>query len=322
MTTVILSAPYMIPFIDRFQPILEGFGIELIIPEVEERLEENQLLEYAGQFDGIICGDDRFSRSVIEACTPRLKVISKWGTGIDSIDQEACRDMGVSLGNTPNVFANPVADSVMGYILAFARQQIKMDRAMKEGTWEKIPGRSLSECTLGVIGIGNIGKAVVKRARAFDMQILGNDILNINQEFINKFGLKMLNLDELLKRSDFISINCTLNPTSQHLINKEAFGKMKPEAVLINTARGPIVDELALIDAIQNDQIAGAALDVYEFEPLPNDSPLRNFDNVLLAPHNSNSSPKAWENVHWNTIKNLLDGLGIPYQMTEGGELR
>jgi D-3-phosphoglycerate dehydrogenase len=322
MTTVLLSAPYMIPFIDRFKPVLEGFGITLIIPVVEERLGEDQLLKFAGKFDGIICGDDRFSRRVIEACVPRLKVISKWGTGVDSIDKDACRDLGVSLGNTPNAFTDPVADSVLGYILAFARGQLWMDQAMKKGTWEKIPGKSLNECTLGVIGVGNIGKAVVKRAHSFGMAILGNDIQEISPDFRKQFDLKMVSFYELLKDSDFVSVNCTLNTTSQALINREAFLKMGPESVLINTARGPIVDEKALIDALQAKKIAGAALDVYEFEPLPLESPLRHFGNVLLAPHNSNSSPKAWEKVHWNTIKNLLEGLGIPYQVTERGELR
>jgi D-3-phosphoglycerate dehydrogenase len=322
MTTVLLSAPYMIPFIDRFKPVLEGFGISLIIPVVEERLEEDQLLEFAGKFDGIICGDDRFSRRVIEACVPRLKVISKWGTGVDSIDKDACRDLGVSLGNTPNAFTDPVADSVLGYILAFARGQLCMDQSMKNGAWQKIPGKSLNECTLGVIGVGNIGKAVVKRAHSFGMAILGNDIQEISPDFRKQFDLKMVSLHELLKDSDFVSVNCTLNTTSQALINKQAFLKMRPESVLINTARGPIVDEKALIDALQTKKIAGAALDVYEFEPLPLESPLRHFRNVLLAPHNSNSSPKAWEKVHWNTIRNLLEGLGIPYQVTERGELR
>jgi D-3-phosphoglycerate dehydrogenase len=322
MTTVLISAPYMIPFLDRFQPVLEGFGLNLIVPEVTERLEEDQLLRYAGKFDGIICGDDRFTRVVLEACTPRLKVISKWGTGIDSIDQAACADLGVFLGNTPNAFTEPVADSVLGYILTFARKQPWMDQAMKRGRWEKISGRALNECTLGVIGVGNIGKAVIKRARSFEMQVLGNDIQDIPPEFVKKFDLQMVNLDELLKNADFISINCTLNPTSEKLINKEAFSIMKPEAFLINTARGPIVDESALIEALNSKIISGAALDVFEVEPLAPESPLRDFNNVLLAPHNSNSSPKAWEKVHWNTIKNLLDGLGISYQVNERGEIR
>jgi len=322
MASVLLSAPYMISSLERFQPILESFGIELIVPVVEEHLDEDQLLEFAGKFDGVICGDDRFTRKVIDACLPRLKVISKWGTGIDSIDQEACRDREVFLGNTPNAFTDPVADSVIGYMLGFARQQPWMDRAIKSGTWEKIPGRSLGECTLGVIGIGNIGEAVVKRAHAFEMELLGNDIRQIDPAFRDKYQLRMVDLDDLLSNADFISVNCTLNPTSQHLINREAFSLMKSGAILINTARGPIVDETALIDALQDGKIGGAALDVYELEPLPADSPLRRFSNVLLAPHNSNSSPVAWEKVHWNTIKNLLDGLGIPYTINERGELR
>ncbi len=320
MTTVLISAPYMIPFLSRFRSTLEGFGLELIIADVAERLEEDQLLEYAGQFDGVICGDDRFTREVIEACLPRLLVISKWGTGIDSIDQDACRDFGVIIGNTPNAFTDPVADSVLGYVLSYARQHPWMDRAMKAGIWEKLPGRSLNECTLGVIGIGNIGKAVIKRARPFQLRIVGNDIQEIDQEVISDYSLEVVSLDDLLKESDFISVNCDLNPSSYHLIDRSAFAKMKSGAVLINTARGPIVDEGALIDALRSGRLAGAALDVYEFEPLPDNSPLRDFNNVILAPHNANSSPRAWENVHWNTIKNLLNGLKIPYQENERGE--
>jgi D-3-phosphoglycerate dehydrogenase len=124
----------------------------------------------------------------------------------------------------------------------------------------------------------------------------------------------MTDLDSLLSNSDFISINCDLNPTSQHLINKQTLAKVKPEAVLINTARGPIVDEQALVAALQANRLAGAALDVFEFEPLPSDSPLLKMDNVMLAPHNSNSSPAAWDRVHWNTIRNLFEGLGIPFK--------
>ncbi len=309
--TILLTAPYMLPFLDRFQPILESYGLEVIVPEVEERMEEKDLLRYAGQFDGAICGDDRYTARVIEACAPRLKVISKWGTGIDSIDKAACARFGVKIGNTPNAFTLPVADTVMGYILAFARRQPWMDKAMKNGEWQKIPGRSLSECTLGVIGVGNIGKAVTRRARTFGMTVLGNDIVAIDHVFVAESGIQMVMLDELLSRADFISLNTDLNPTSYHLINEQTLAKVKPEAVLINTSRGPVVDEAALIAALQGGRLGGAALDVFEVEPLPADSPLRQMDNVMLAPHNANSSPAAWERVHWNTIKNLLDGLGI-----------
>lgn len=311
MIDILMTAPYMIPYLDRFEPVFKHYSINLITPVVNERLEETELLIYAGKFDGAICGDDRYTRTVLNKCLPRLKVISKWGTGIDSIDKSACADLGIQLMNTPNAFTLPVADSVMGYMLAFARQQIWMDKAVKNGIWKKIPGRSLSECTLGVIGMGNVGKAVIRRARGFGMTIYGNDIQPVARDFLIENQVKNVTLQELLEASDFVSINCDLNPTSFHLINNKTLAKMKATAVLINTARGPIVNEAALVDALEHNQIAGAALDVFEEEPLPDDSPLKKMENVLLAPHNSNSSPSAWENVHWNTIRNLLIGLDL-----------
>ena len=311
MPTVLMTAPYMIPFLERFKPVFEKYGIALIVPNVQERMEEEDLLKFAGQFDGTICGDDRYTPRVIEACVPRLKVISKWGTGVDSISAEACSQFGVKLGRTPNAFTTPVSDTVLGYLLAFARRQPWMNDAMKRGEWQKIPGKTLSECTLGIIGIGNIGKAVTRRAKAFGMKVLGTDIVEVDHVFVSESGIQMTTLDSLLSESDFVSVNCDLNPTSHHLINEKTLGQMKSSAVLINTARGPIVDEKALVAALQSGQIGGAALDVFEFEPLPLDSPLLKMDNVLLAPHNSNSSPTAWERIHWNTIKNLVEGLGM-----------
>ena len=312
--TVLLTAPYMIPFVDRFKSVFDHYGIKLVVPDVKERMEEDDLLSYAGQFDGAICGDDRYTARVIEACVPRLKVISKWGTGIDSIDAAACSRYEITIGRTLNAFTLPVADTVLGYILAFARCQPWMDREMKSGKWEKIPGKSLAECTLGVIGVGNIGKAVTRRARAFGMKVYGTDIIEVDPVFITETDIEMTDLQSLLTQSDFVSINCHLNPSSHHLKNSDTFALMKPNAILINTARGPIVDEKALILALQAGQIAGAALDVFEHEPLPLDSPLLKMDNVLLAPHNSNSSPAASERVHWNTIKNLVEGLGLKYE--------
>jgi len=310
--TVLVSAPYMLPFMERFRSVFSHYGCDLIIPEVHERLSEDEILQYAGQFDGTVCGDDRYTSTVINRCIPRLKVISKWGTGIDSIDKETAEKNGIQVFRTVNAFTIPVSDSVMAYILAFARRQPWMDRAMKKGKWMKIPGISLSECTLGVIGIGYIGKEVLRKAHAFGMKLLANDIVEIPSDFCNRYDVEVVDIEELLKRADFISVNCDLNPTSRHLLNAEAFKLMKTSAVVINTARGPIIEEKALTDALEENRIAGAGLDVFESEPLPPDSPLLGMDQVLIAPHNSNSSPRAWENVQWNTIKNLLNGLSIP----------
>jgi D-3-phosphoglycerate dehydrogenase / 2-oxoglutarate reductase len=313
MPTILFSAPYMLLSFDRFRPVLDHYGLKLIKAEVHERLEEADLLKYAGQFDGTICGDDRYSASVLEACAPRLKVISKWGTGVDSIDAAACERLGIKLCRTTNAFTLPVADTVMGYLLAFARRQPWMDNAMKAGVWDKIPGRALHECILGIIGVGAIGKTLTRRARAFGMKVLGNDIVEIDHVFIAETGIEMTTLERLLSTCDFVSVNCDLNPTSHHLINARTLRLMRKEAILINCARGPIVDEAALVEALQAGSIGGAALDVFEVEPLPADSPLKQMDNVLLAPHNSNSSPAAWERVHWNTIRNLIEGLGMNF---------
>ncbi|HEX9017961.1 MAG TPA: phosphoglycerate dehydrogenase [Anaerolineaceae bacterium] len=311
MPTILLSAPYMIPFLERFKPVFAHYHIDLIVPTVYERLEEADLLPFGGQVDGTICGDDRYSARVLSCFAPRMKVISKWGTGIDSIDRAAAAALGIQVRNTPNAFTLPVADTVMAYMLAFARRQPWMDRQVKAGIWDKIPGRSLSECSLGVIGVGNIGKAVIRRARGFGMQILGTDIIPIAPDFILENGVEMTTFEDLMRRADFISINCDLNPTSYHLINAQSLDWCQPGAVLINSARGPLVDEPALVAALQAGKIAGAAMDVFEKEPLPSDSPLLKLDNVMLAPHNANSSPSAWERVHWNTIRNLIDGLGL-----------
>jgi phosphoglycerate dehydrogenase-like enzyme len=312
MLTILLSAPYMIPLLPRFRPVLESSGLHLIVPEVHERLGETELLSYAGQFDGTICGDDQYTTQVLEACAPRLKVISKWGTGIDSINQQTAEKLGIQVCNTPNAFTQAVADTVLGYILTFTRRLPWMDRAIKSGEWAKIPGRSLSECSLGVVGVGKIGKAIIRRARAFGMTLLGNDIIPIDPVFLSKNHVEMTTLEDLVKRADFVSLNCDLNHTSFHLINAAILANTKPSAIMINTSRGPVIDEPALVLALQAGQLAGAALDVFEVEPLPKDSPLIKMENVMLGSHNANSSPKAWEKVHLNTINNLLKGLGLP----------
>jgi D-3-phosphoglycerate dehydrogenase len=312
MPTILLSAPYMVPHFSRFKPVFEHYRLEVIVPDVHERLEEEDLLALAGQFDGVLCGDDRFTRRVIDKCAPRLKVISKWGTGIDSIDQEAARDAGIPVRNTINAFTTPVSDSVLAYILAFARGLPWMDREMKSGRWQKMPVKSLAECTLGVIGVGHVGKAVLRKARPFGMKLLGNDIVPIAPDFLTENNVEMTALDDLLTRADYVSVNCDLNPTSFHIMNARTFELMKPTAVYVNTARGPLHDETALAEALKRGQIRGAGLDVFEVEPLPADSPLLKMDNVLLAPHNSNSSPAAWERVHRSTLRNLLVELNIP----------
>ncbi len=305
---VLVSAPYLQPVLDQFRPTLVAHGIDLVVPPVRERLGEDELLNLVGDIDGAICGDDQFTERVL-AAAPRLKVIAKWGTGIDSIDSEACKLQGIAVRNTPGAFSEAVADTVMGYVLAFARRQPEMNSTMHAGSWTKLPGVTLREATLGVIGVGNCGKAIVRRAVAFGMRILGSDLLPMPADFLAASNITMVSKEDLLKQADFVSVNCDLNPTSFHLIGEDSFRLMKPTAVVINTARGPIIDEPKLIAALRNGRIAGAALDVFEMEPLPPGSPLLAMANVLLAPHNANSSPSAWNAVHERTVNSLIEEL-------------
>ena len=311
--TIIFSAPYMMTSVERFRKVLEGhYGIEMIVPEVKQKLLEDDILKYAGQFDGTICGDDVYSARVIEACSPRLKVVSKWGTGIDAIDKAACKKYNVMIGNTLNAFTIPVSETAVGYMLNFARGLTVMDRTMHAGAWDKPAITTLSETTVGIIGAGNIGQAVARRVRAFGCRILMNDIVPIKPDFLIENHIEQVPLEQLLNESDFVTCHTDLNETSRHLINAKTLAMMKPTAYLINTSRGPVVDEAALAEALAAKKLAGAAMDVFETEPLPMDSPLRSMPNVYIAPHNCNFSPVACERVHWNTIRNLLIGLDIP----------
>ena len=319
--TVILSAPYMMTSVERFRRVIEGYyGIEMIVPEIKQKLLEDEIIKYAGQFDGTICGDDEYSARVIEACVPRLKVISKWGTGIDAIDKETATRLGVVVGNTLNAFTIPVSETTMGYILSFARALPFMDDDLHAGIWNKPKTTTLSESTLGIIGVGNIGQALVRRARAFGCRILVTDIAPIKPDFLIENRIESVSLKELLEQSDYVTCHTDLNPTSRHLINRETLSYMKPTAILINTSRGPVVDEQALIEALEAGKIGGAALDVFEKEPLPDNSALKKMRNVMIAPHNSNFSPMSCERVHWNTIRNCLIPLG--YDVSNFDELK
>lgn len=300
---ILITAPYFQRVLDEYREGLEERGLELIVPYVNERMSEEELLLIMGDVDGIICGDDQITKKVLNKAR-KLKVIVKWGTGIDSIDKDAAAQRGIRVRNTTNAFTEPVADTILSFILSFSRGTIDLDRKMKAGIWEKRLNKAMHEYTVGVIGVGNIGRAVIKRAETFGAKILANDIEERPYDF-------MVSLKKLLEESDFVVLTTDLNPTSFHLINKETIDMMKPTAYLINASRGSLIEEVALIEALKEKKIAGAALDVFEHEPLNKDHPLTKMNNVILSPHNANASEVAWKNVHENSIRQLLDDLKL-----------
>lgn len=308
MKKVLLSAPYMLMEVDKFRDFFKTNNLDVTCADIIEHMSEQELLDVIADYDGVICGDDPFTEAVF-AKAKKLKVIAKWGTGINTIDLDAAKKYGVKICNTPNAFSHPVSDTTLAFMLDFARNVAVNTANIKSGIWQKTPCFTLGEKTLGIIGVGNIGTQVAKRAHAFNMRILGNDIVPIKPIIIEQYGIEMVEKSVIYEQADFISIHCDLNEQSFHLLDKKTFDMMKRKPYIINTARGNHIEHNALLYALKEDIISGAGLDVFEQEPLPADDELLKFDNVRLAPHNSNSSPKYWDIVHKNTLKNLVENL-------------
>ena len=243
--------------------------------------------EHAAKFDAFCLMTAKVTRETLSGLDRRLKLIARFGVGYDSVDVAACNEHGVMLTITPDGVRRPVAASVMGYMLALAHRMILKDRLVREGRWAEkgnFLGMGLMGRTLGVIGVGNIGAEIFRLVQPFNMRLLGCDP-NVPQSAVDALNVTMTDMDTLLREADFVSVNTLLDDNTRGLIGAREFGLMKPSAYFINTSRGPVVQEAALIDTMQNERIAGAAIDVFETEPLSADNPLLKMYNVILAPH-------------------------------------
>lgn len=305
---VLITCKQLQQTIDSYRSLFSERRINIELPQVVQKLNESELLKIIDRFDGVIAGDDEFTASVIEK-GKRLTVISKWGVGVDAIDIEAANRLGIRVSNTPNVFGDEVADVVMGYIILLARQLHKLDHSVRKGNWDKIQGISLSGKTLGVIGLGSIGRALLLRAKAAGMNVVGYDESANQLSIAREKGLQPVSLKELFEISDFLSLNCNLTSVNRHMLGQHEFTIMKKGVFIINTARGALIDEIALALAIKEGKVAGAALDVFEEEPLSSDSPLREFDSCIFGTHNSSNTYEAVMRTNELAICNLLDGL-------------
>jgi len=243
--------------------------------------------QHAATFDAFCLMTAKVTRDTLSGPDRRLKLIARFGVGYDSVDVAACNEHGVMLTITPDGVRRPVAASVIGYVLALAHRMVLKDRLVREGRWAEkgnYLGMGLMGRTLGVIGVGNIGAEIFRLAQPFDLRLLGCDP-NVPQSAADSLGATMTDMDTLLRESDFVSVNTLLDDSTRGLIGAREFALMKPTAYFINTSRGPVVQEAALIDTMKNARIAGAAIDVFEQEPLAPDNPLLKMDNVILAPH-------------------------------------
>lgn len=271
----------------KHQKRIESLGYEVVAPDLNGRQQFSavELLEFAPRLVGIIAGDDQLDREFFAGAT-KLKTVIRWGIGMDSVDLEAARERGVSVRNTPGVFGQEVADSAFGYVLNLARGFLGVDAAVRRGEWPKVEGMTLAGSRIGIVGMGSIGRAVAKRGNGFDMEVVAFD----PHVGTAPAGVCMVGLNELLRTSRFVVLTCPLNPETRHLINADRLTLFRADSYLVNVARGPIVAEADLVDALQSGKLAGAALDVFEVEPLPLDSELRKLPNVVLGSHNGSNT--------------------------------
>lgn len=264
--------------------------------------------------DGILCLlTDRIDAALLEAAGPQLKVISQMAVGYDNIDIRAAAERGIPVGNTPGVLTEATADLTMALLLAAARRIVEGVEYIREGRWQTwepmgLLGADLTGATLGIIGLGRIGAAVAKRAASFDMRIIAHSP-SLSKDEAAEMGAEKVRLETLLAESDFISLHCPLNSSTRGLINAEALRQMKPSAILINTARGPIVDQAALYEALKTKQIRAAALDVTDPEPMPADDPLLSLPNVIIVPHIGSASIRTRNRMAQMAANNLIAGV-------------
>lgn len=307
---VLISCKHVWDVFDEYAPVFERQRIEVDMPRFEgQQLEEEDLLPVIGRYDGILAGDDHLTARVI-AAADRLRVIAKWGIGIDAIDLAAASARSIQVLNTPGVFGAELADYALGYLLMLARRQHEVDRLVRAGGWTQIRGTSLAGRTVGIVGLGSSGQAFARRVAALGMIPIGIDVFSPPESFLAESGCGFVDLDELLRRSDVISLHAPATESTIGIIGAEALSKVKPGVWLINTSRGSLVDQRALAAALADGRVAAAALDVFEVEPLPDDDPIRQFPNVILGAHNGSNTHEAVARTTERAVLNLLSGLG------------
>ena len=273
----------------------------------------DQLVQHVRGVDGLLCLlTDKIDGEVMDEAGSQLKVISNHAVGFDNIDVGAATARKIPVGNTPDVLTDATADFAFALMMAVARRIPEAERYVQDGKWKTwgpmlLLGVDLKNATLGLIGFGRIGKAMARRAAGFDMRVIYYDPGEKKPD--PDLKATPVEFETLLEESDFISLHTPLTPDTHHLIDSEALSKMKPNAVLVNTARGPVVDPDALCEALQAKRIFGAGLDVTEPEPLPLDSPLLTLDNLLIVPHVASASKTSRDKMAWMAAKNLIAGL-------------
>jgi phosphoglycerate dehydrogenase-like enzyme len=279
----VLIAPATLAGIDGpYLKVLRDAGFELVFPAHPHQLNEEELLHYLKDMPASIAGSEPYTRRVLEA-NPQLRVVARAGVGYDAVDVKAATEHGVAVTITPGTNQDSVAEHTFALILALAKDLINQHLGTRAGLWPRRSNLPLRGRTLGIVGLGRIGKAVAVRGAAFGMPMLAYEPYP-DAAFVKQYGILLVPLEQLLRDSDYVTIHVPLTAESRDLIDKRLLALMKPTAYLINTARGGLVNEADLLEALRGGRLAGAALDVFDQEPPPI-TPLLEMDNVVLTPH-------------------------------------
>jgi phosphoglycerate dehydrogenase-like enzyme len=303
---VLITPQFLVPDdpVDRW---LRENGCETVHRVYRRPRTHEELVDLFHDVDGAIIATDQVSAAVMDAA-PRLRVIARPGVGFDSVDVAAATQRGIAVCNMPGVNRTSVAELTMALLLLCARHIPPNIDDVRAGSWQRLEGRELRGATLGLVGLGAIGKAVAELATGFGMVVLAHD-QHQDAEFAHRHGIRYVPVEELLRESDYVSIHMFLDASTRHWIDESKLALMKPTAYLVNTSRGPVVDEVALHRALQGGGLAGAALDVVEVEPLPADSPLRELGNVYITPHIAGVTREARERSGWGAARSVVDVL-------------
>ena len=299
-----LIAPMTLARVDGpWKQLLVDNGFELVLPPKAAQLTEDELIEQLRGIEASLAGSEPYTRRVLQA-HPQLKVIARAGVGFDAVDVKAATDHGVAVCTTPGTNQDAVAEFTFAMMLALAKELVPQHLSVKAGGWPRKALVPLRGRTLGIVGLGRIGKAVAIRGEVFGMKLLAYEPMP-DHAFCKEHGVTLVALEQLLAESDFVTVHVPLMPESKHLINKKSLALMKPTAYLINTARGGLVHEGDLAEALKAKKIAGAGIDVFEKEP-PGTSPLFALDNVVLAPHAAGVDLQSRDDMAYSSARSIV----------------
>lgn len=304
MKILITPTSFQKPQNAQAKALIETFADEIVYSPHARPLEPDEILGLLNGVDGYIAGLDYITAEVIEKAPASLKVISRYGIGVDRVDLDAARKKGICVTNTPGTNAIAVCELAFGLMLCLARAIPRLDNAVKNGEWPRNSGTELKGKTLGIIGLGAIGKNLAVRAKAFEMQVIAYDPY-FDSEYAKQRDVVQKSLEEIFAQSDFISLHLPLTNDTRHIIDKKAIDSMKPGVFLINTARGGLIDEEAAAQALQSGKVGGIGLDVYEVEPVT-DSPLLGLENVVMTPHTGAHTNEAVAAMGIMAVQNII----------------